>query len=145
VSSHIRLPFWSWVHATYLPRCHLSAPLYLGSAGAPAAAAFLLPPQATLPVGAVALQRKRCSSMCISMTNLRGPARGGPTGGSGWALAHPKPGPPGTPPGHPVRSFAFGRCGDARRSNFSRLSSPIVWLPSTQLLTSVLCAASSCS
>jgi hypothetical protein len=28
-------------------------------------------------------------------------ARGGPTGGSGWALAHPKPGPPGTPPGHP--------------------------------------------
>jgi hypothetical protein len=29
--------------------------------------------------------------------------RGGPTGGSGWALAHPKPGPPGTPPGHPVR------------------------------------------
>ena len=25
--------------------------------------------------------------------------------GSGWALAHPKPGPPGTPPGHPVRSM----------------------------------------
>jgi hypothetical protein len=28
--------------------------------------------------------------------------RGGPTGGSGWALAHPKPGPPRTPPGHPA-------------------------------------------
>jgi hypothetical protein len=25
-------------------------------------------------------------------------SRGGPTGGSGWALAHPKPGPLGTPP-----------------------------------------------
>jgi hypothetical protein len=30
------------------------------------------------------------------------PFRGGPTGGSGWALAHPKPGPPRTPPGPPA-------------------------------------------
>ncbi|ONM31647.1 Homeobox protein liguleless 3 [Zea mays] len=27
---------------------------------------------------------------------------GGPTGGSGWALAHPKPGPSETPHVHPV-------------------------------------------
>jgi hypothetical protein len=31
-------------------------------------------------------------------------SRGGPIGGSGWALAHPKPGPPGTPPGHSFSS-----------------------------------------
>jgi hypothetical protein len=30
---------------------------------------------------------------------------GGPTGGSGWALAHLKPGPPGTPP-HPTISVS---------------------------------------
>ena len=74
VPSHIRLPFRSRVLATYLPRRRLSTPLYLGSAGAPAAAAFLLPLPTTLPVGAVALQRGRCSSMCIPLTNLHGPA-----------------------------------------------------------------------
>jgi hypothetical protein len=55
VPSHICLPFRSRVLATYLPRRRLSTPLYLGSAGTPAAAAFLLPPPATLPVGGVAL------------------------------------------------------------------------------------------
>jgi hypothetical protein len=32
--------------------------------------------------------------------------RGGPTGGSGWALAHPKLGPPGTPPVQPPSAEA---------------------------------------
>jgi hypothetical protein len=34
-------------------------------------------------------------------------SRGGPTGGSRWALAHPKPGPPKTPSRYPERSFSF--------------------------------------
>jgi hypothetical protein len=55
VPSHIRLPFRSQVLATYLPRRRLSTPMYLGSAGTPAVAAFLLLPPATLPVGDVAL------------------------------------------------------------------------------------------
>jgi hypothetical protein len=73
VPSHIRLPFQSRVLAMYLTRHRLSTPLYLGSTGVPAAATFLLPPPATLPMGAVALQHGRCSSMRISMMNLRGP------------------------------------------------------------------------
>jgi hypothetical protein len=57
----------------------------------------------------------RCGNHSPTVTT-----RGGPTGGSGWALAHPKPGPLGTPPVRPpnapsnfhvptstIRSFSF--------------------------------------
>ena len=46
--------------------------------------------------------------------------RGGPTGGSGWALAHPKPGPPGTPPG-----YLFSRQAQKPEGCFNFSSSPI--------------------
>jgi hypothetical protein len=41
-------------------------------------------------------------AMAHGAAGLEPVGRGGPTGGSGWALAHPKPGPPGpTRPGRP--------------------------------------------
>jgi hypothetical protein len=63
----------------------------------------------------------RVEAIFFSSVFLHLLARGGPTGGSGWALAHPKPGPSGTPPDH-----LFSRQAQKTEGRFNFSSSPIL-------------------